>query len=77
MVLYSPKLHLFYAVILWNIITIVNNCFVFSIFLNVIYSCDGKAELSAVFSVTIGKYADLVLKKHVLLSLLKNCVAQY
>ncbi len=77
MVLYSPKRHLFYAVILWNIITILNNCFVFSIFLNVIYSCDGKAELSAAItpflSVTWGKYADLVLKKHVLLSLLKNC----
>ncbi len=40
------------TVILWNIITIWNNCFLFEYFLNVIYSCDGKAELSSCELVT-------------------------
>ncbi len=34
------------TVILWNIITIYNNSFLFKYILNVIYSCEGKAEFS-------------------------------
>ncbi len=44
------------TVILWNVVTVEITVFYFNIFLNVIYSCDGKAEFSAVitpvFSVT-------------------------
>lgn len=35
------------TVILWDIITIQNKCFLFEYILKVIYSCDGKAELPA------------------------------
>ncbi len=45
------KLHLFdqKTVILWKIITILKTIFHF----NIVYSCDGKAEFSAVFTVLI------------------------
>ncbi len=36
-----------YTVILWNIITTKNNCFLFYHILNVIYSFEYKAEFSA------------------------------
>ncbi len=36
--------------ILWNIITIQNNCFLFLYIFNSVYFCDGKVEFSSVIT---------------------------